>query len=388
MNNFVFHNPTKIIFGEDSVDKLAEEINQYGKNILLCYGQSSIKRIGLYDKVIDQLESIDANVYELSGIEPNPKLSSVHEGVEICKKHDIDMILAVGGGSTIDAAKGIAVGAKYSGDVWDFYKTDKTIEAALPLSTILTLPATGTEMNGNSVVTNWETNEKLDIYSPHVFPKFSILDPKVTYTIPKEHTANGIIDIIIHVCEQYFSPTENTPLQDSFSESIIKTVIENTYKVLEDPNNYDARANIMWSGTWANNHLIGMGKVQDWASHMIEHEVSAISDVTHGAGLAVIHPRWMKYVVENNVDKFKKFAVRIWDIDPSGHSDLEVAQKGIDKLAAFYKGMGAPVYLEELAVGEEDISVMAENATRHGEIGGLKKLNQKDVEDIFKMCLK
>lgn len=386
MDNFIFHNPTKIIFGENMVEKLGEEIKPYGKNILVCYGGGSIKRIGLYDNVIKQLEKIGAKIYELPGIEPNPKISSVHEGVKICKKNNIDMILAVGGGSAIDAAKGVAVGAKYDGDVWDFYKTDKEIEDALPLSTILTLPATGTEMNGNSVVSKWETKEKLDIYSPCVFPKFSILDPTVTYSVPKEHTVNGIIDIIIHVCEQYFSPTTNTPLQDRFSESIIKTVIKNAYKVLEDSNNYNARANIMWCGTWGNNHMIGMGKTHDWASHMIEHEVSAIYDVAHGAGLAVIHPNWMKYVVKDNVRKFKQFSIRVWDVDAEGKSDLEVAQKGIDKLAEFYKNLDAPISFEDLNVKRKDIPVMARQATRFGKIGGLKKLNEEDVKNILEMC--
>jgi alcohol dehydrogenase YqhD (iron-dependent ADH family) len=288
MLNFEYSNPTKIIFGKDSVEKIGNEITKYGNKILLVTGGGSVKKMGLYDKVINELKKIDAQIFEVKNIQPNPKLSSVYEGIEICKNNDIEFILAVGGGSVIDAAKGIAAGSKTDIDIWEYYLRKHQVTDALPLGAVLTLAATGTEMNGNSVVTNWDTNEKLHIGATCLNPKFSILDPVNTYSVPKKHTVNGCIDIIIHVFEQYFSKTLETPLQDRLCESIIKTTIENTYKVLENPNDYDARANIMWSGTMALNNIVGLGKEQDWATHAIEHELSAEYDISHGAGLAIL----------------------------------------------------------------------------------------------------
>lgn len=387
MLNFDFYNPTKIYFGKGSLGNLEKELENCGINILLVTGGSSIKHIGLYENVINTLKKASKNIYEVSGIKPNPRLSLVYEGIELCKKHNITFILAVGGGSVIDTAKAIAVGAKTDKDIWEFFLRKQVITDALPLGTVLTLSATGTEMNGNAVVTRWESNDKLAISSKLINPKFSILDPEYTYTVSREHTVNGSIDIMIHVFEQYFSKTPNTPLQDRISEGIIKTVIENTYVALKDPNNYDARANIMWCSTMALNGIIGSGKEQDWASHDIEHEVSAIYDIAHGTGLAIISPNWMKHVMKESVDKFKQYAVRVWDVNPTGKTNEEIALEGIHKTQGFFKEIGAPTTFREAGIDDKNIEVMAEKAVRFGPIGSYKKLYKADVEAILRLSL-
>lgn len=385
--NFEFSNPTKIIFGKGSLSGLRREITNFGTNILLVTGGSSIKRNGLYDSVMDILLKGSKKVYTLEGIQPNPRLSSVYEGIEICKKNNIDFILAVGGGSVIDAAKTIAVGAKTDIDVWEFFLQEHVINSALPLGTVLTLAATGTEMNGNAVVTRWETNDKLAISSPHIYPRFSILDPELTSTVPLEHTVNGCIDIMAHVFEQYFSRTPNTPLQDRLCESILKTVIENTYKVVKDLYSYDARSNILWCGTMALNGIIGVGMEQDWATHGIEHEISAIYDIAHGAGLAIAFPNWMKHVMKESAGKFSQYAQRVWDVKPEGKTEEEIALEGIQKTKEFFKEIGAPVTLGEAGIDDKNISLMAEKAVRFGPIGSYKKLQKEDVEAILRSAL-
>lgn len=387
MLNFQFHNPTKIIFGRDSLNQLGNEVIKYGQKVLVVTGGQSVKKIGLYDKVMNILKDLSCHIYELEGISPNPRLHSVHEGIKICKDNGIDFILAVGGGSVIDAAKAIAAGAKTDIDIWEYYIRKHSVTQALPLGTILTLAATGTEMNGNSVVTNWETKEKLPISSEHLFPVFSILDPEFTFSVPKDHTVNGCIDIMVHVFEQYFSKTQGTPLQDRFCESILKTVIENTPKVMADPMNYEARANIMWCGTMALNTLLEKGKSSDWASHNIEHEVSAFYDIAHGAGLSIITPNWMKYVLSEGTDIFKQYAQRVWDVDSEGKTDEQIALEGIAKTQAFFKEIGAPITLKEVGIDDSNIALMAERAVRFGAIGGYKKLYQEDVLNILRMGL-
>lgn len=387
MLNFQFHNPTKIIFGKDSLNQLGDEVIKYGQRVLVVTGGQSVKKIGLYDKVIKILKNLSCHIFELEGINPNPRLHSVHEGIKICKNNNVDFILAVGGGSVIDAAKAIAAGAKTDIDIWEYYIRKHTVTQALPLGTILTLAATGTEMNGNSVVTNWETKEKLPISSEHLFPVFSILDPELTFSVPKDHTVNGCIDIMVHVFEQYFSKTQDTPLQDRFCESILKTVIENTPKVMEDPMNYEARANIMWCGTMALNTLLEKGKSSDWASHNIEHEVSAFYDIAHGAGLSIITPNWMKYVLSEGTEIFKQYAQRVWDVDSEGKTDEQIALEGIARTQAFFKEIGAPITLREVGIDDSNIDLMAERAVRFGAIGGYKKLYKEDVLNILQMSL-
>lgn len=291
MNAFRFQNPTALIFGKGTVEQLGTEVAKYGKRVLFVYGGGSIKKTGLYDRVREQLAHIGAEVVELPGVEPNPRLTTVKKGIELCRQHGLDFILAVGGGSVIDASKAIAAGVPYEGDVWDFFMRKAAPQTALPLGTVLTLAATGSEMNGGSVVTNWEEKRKRSFGSIHTFPKFSILDPTLTFTVPRDHTVNGIVDMMSHVFEQYFSHTPDTPLQERFCESILKTVIEQAEVVLTNPENYEARANLMLCGTYAlNGGMISVGMQGDWATHAIEHEVSAVYDIPHGAGLAIIFP--------------------------------------------------------------------------------------------------
>jgi alcohol dehydrogenase YqhD (iron-dependent ADH family) len=387
MNPFRLYNPTQVVFGPETVKQLGALVKPYGTKILLVYGGGSIKKTGLYDAVLSELSSIGATVHELSGVEPNPRLSTVHKGVALCREENIDFILAVGGGSVIDAAKAVAVGVPYAGDMWDFCVRKAEIKEALPLGTILTLAATGSEMNGNSVISNWEEKQKRSFGSKLAYPKFSILDPTLTYTVPKDQTVNGIVDIMSHVFEQYFSPTTDTPLQERFAESILQTVIENGEPALANGGNYAARANLMLSGTMALNGTLAIGVVTDWATHGIEHEISAIYDIAHGAGLSIVFPNWMRYVYKERIDRFVQYAVRVWHIDPAGKSDEEIALAGIDATRAYFKRIGAPSTLSELKIGGEQLDRMAEEAVRFGPIGSFKKLEKSDVKQILEMCL-
>lgn len=387
MNAFQFHNPTRIVFGRGSVEQLDALAKPFGQTVLLVYGSGSIKRSGLYESVLAQLQSIGARVLELPGIEPNPRLATVKKGIEIARANRVDLILAVGGGSVIDAAKAIAVGVPYEGDVWDFCMRKAVIREALPLGTVLTLAATGSEMNGNSVITNWETQQKRSFGSAHAYPKFSILDPSLTFSVPHNQTVNGSVDIMSHVFEQYFSLTENTPLQERFCESILQTVIENVPIALAEPDHYDARANLMWAGTMALNGVISVGVAQDWASHAIEHEISAIYDIPHGAGLAIVFPNWMKYVHRQRLDRFVQFATRVWGIDPAGKSAEETALAGIDATRSFFTRIGAPASLADFQIGSDRLDRMADEAVRFGPIGSFRKLNREDVRAILEMCL-
>lgn len=387
MNAFEWYNPTKLVFGADKVGQLGELIEPYGKRILLVYGGGSIKKTGLYDDVMFQLREIGATVHELSGVEPNPRLSTVNRGIDICRTEDIEFILAVGGGSVLDASKAIAAGAVYNGDVWDFTIRKAVIQDALPLGTVLTLAATGSEMNGNAVITNWETKQKRGLGSKLVYPRFSILDPKLTYTVPRDQTVNGIVDIMSHVFEQYFTLTTDIPLQERLAESVLLTVIENGEKALEDGTDYDARANLLLAGTYALNGTLPNGVTTDWATHGIEHEVSAVYDIAHGAGLAILFPNWMKYVYKERISKFVQYAVRIWQIDPAGKSDDEIALAGIEATRAYFTRIGAPATLGEVGIGDEHLERMAEEATRFGPIGSFKLLSQDDVLSILKASL-
>ncbi|WP_139491213.1 iron-containing alcohol dehydrogenase [Brevibacillus dissolubilis] len=385
MNNFVFHNPTQLIFGKGQLSHLSAKVEQYGKNILLVYGGGSIKKFGLYDNVMNILGEQGCNVTELAGVEPNPHLSTVRKGIDLCRSEGIDWVLAVGGGSVIDAAKAVAVGAVYEGDVWDFYSRKARPTKALPLGTVLTLAATGSEMNSGSVVTNWETKEKHG--GPTTFPAFSILDPENTFSVPRDQTIYGIADMMSHVFEQYFSHTPEILLQSRWMESVLQTVIENAERAIENPHDYDARANLLFAGTMALNGFLPMGVVTDWASHSIEHAVSAIYDIPHGGGLAIIFPQWMRYVYKENVGRFVQFATRVWNVDPTGKTDEEVALEGIAQVEAFFKKIGAPTRLADYKIGDENLDVMAEKATPFGPIGNFKKLEAADVKEILRMSL-
>lgn len=385
MNNFVYHNPTELIFGRGQLAVLEAKAKQLGSTVLLVYGGGSIKRSGLYDKVVSLLEAASCRVIELPGVEPNPRLSTVKKGIEQCRQEGVDWILAVGGGSVIDAAKAVAVGVPYAGDVWDFYTRKAVPNGALPLGTVLTLAATGSEMNRGSVITNWETQEKFG--GTGTFPTFSILDPEHTFSVPRDQTIYGICDIMSHVFEQYFSHTPEIPLQTRFAESILKTVIENAERVLANPEDYDARANILYCGTMALNGTLPVGVDTDWATHSIEHAVSAVYDIPHGGGLAIIFPKWMRYVYRENMARFARFAVEVWNVDPAGMTEEEVALAGIEATEAFFARIGAPTRLADYKIGEDQLDVMAKKATPYGPIGRFKPLSSADVAEILRMSL-
>jgi alcohol dehydrogenase YqhD (iron-dependent ADH family) len=387
VENFTYHNPTKLIFGKDQLEQLKTEVPKYGKNVLLVYGGGSIKRNGLYDKVLAQLEEIGANVFELAGVEPNPRLSTVKRGVNLSKSENIDFLLAVGGGSVIDCTKAIAAGAKYDGDAWDIVTKKHMPTEALPFGTVLTLAATGSEMNAGSVITNWETQEKYGWGSPLTFPKFSILDPVNTFTVPKDQSVYGMVDMMSHVFEQYFHHTKNTPLQDRFCEATLKTVIETAPKLMNDLENYELRETILYSGTIALNGSLQMGYRGDWATHNIEHAVSAVYDIPHAGGLAILFPNWMRHTLDENVDRFKQVAVRVFNVDPEGKSDRDIAFEGIDKLSEFWSSLGAPSRLADYGITNEKIDLIADKAMSNGEFGNFKKLNKEDVLAILKASL-
>ncbi|MFO3789392.1 iron-containing alcohol dehydrogenase [Bacillus mojavensis] len=390
MENFTYYNPTKLIFGKGQLEQLRKELKQYGKNVLLVYGGGSIKRNGLYDQVTDILKEEGAAVHELSGVEPNPRLATVEKGIELCRQHDIDFLLAVGGGSVIDCTKAIAAGVKYDGDAWDIFSKKVTAEDALPFGTVLTLAATGSEMNPDSVITNWETNEKFVWGSNITHPRFSILDPENTFTVPENQTVYGMVDMMSHVFEQYFHNVENTPLQDRMCFAVLQTVIETAPKLLEDLENYKHRETILYAGTIALNGTLQMGYFGDWASHTMEHAVSAVYDIPHAGGLAILFPNWMRYTLDTNVGRFKNLMLNMFDIDTEGKTDKEIALEGIDKLSAFWTSLGAPSRLSDYEIGEEKLELIADIAAKemeHGGFGNFQKLNKDDVLAILRASL-
>ncbi|KPB04786.1 iron-containing alcohol dehydrogenase [Bacillus sp. CHD6a] len=386
MDNFTFYNPTKLIFGKGQLETLPQEMEPYGKNVLLVYGGGSIKRSGLYDNVINTLHKAGATITELAGVEPNPRLSTVRKGIELCKENQIDFLLAVGGGSVIDCTKAIAAGAKYEGDVWDIVLRKHIATEALPFGTVLTLAATGSEMNAGSVITNWETNEKYGWGSPVTFPMFSILDPVNTFTVPKDHTVYGIVDMMSHVLEQYFHQTTNTPLQDRMCEAVLTTVMETAPKLLDDLESYEHRETILYNGTIALNGMLQMGYRGDWATHGIEHAVSAIYDIPHAGGLAILFPNWMEHVMDANIGRFKQLAVRVFGVQDNG-SDREIALEGIRRLREFWSSLGAPTRLADYDIDAKNIDKMAEHVMSRGAVGNFKSLSHEDVTSILKASL-
>lgn len=390
MENFIYYNPTKLMFGKGQLEGLKNELARYGKRVLLVYGGGSIKKNGLYDHVISALNEAEAEVYELSGVEPNPRLTTVKKGIEICQAEKIDFLLAVGGGSVIDCTKAIAAGAAYDGDVWDIISKKTTAQKALPFGTVLTLAATGSEMNPDSVITNWETNEKYVWGSSVTHPAFSILDPEHTYSVPENQTVYGMVDMMSHVFEQYFHHVKNTPLQDRMCFAVLQTVIETAPKLLEDLQNYEHRETILYAGTIALNGTLQMGYFGDWASHTIEHAVSAVYDIPHAGGLAIIFPNWMRHTLDHNVERFKNLMLNMFDIETEGKTDHDIALEGIDKLSAFWTSLGAPNRLADYDIGEDQLDKIADIAAKEMEYGGFgnfMKLNRDDILSILKASL-
>lgn len=365
MNSFEFCNPTHIIFGENAINKLATSISKFGPNVLLAYGGGSIKKNGIYNDVIEQLEKAEKTIFELSGIMSNPRTSKVDEGIAICKKHNIDFILAVGGGSTIDCCKAIAAATLLPEDVnyWDFlFVKRQPSPKAIPLGTVLTMAATGSEMNCGAVISNWDIQKKLSMRSPNVFPQFSILDPTYTYTLPKQQMVYGIVDMISHLLESYFSTPDTPNVTDDLIESLLKTIIKNAEIALINQENYIARSNLMWSATLALNGLTTLGKKMDWMTHQIEHALSAYYDIPHGAGLAICHPMLLKYIYKNHLPRFVQFAKNVWNISKENKTDDEIALEGIVALRQFFHKIGAPITLAEVEIPEDKLEEIANSA--------------------------
>lgn len=386
MNNFWLSLKTDIFFGKGQISVLGKNLARAGaKKVLLAYGHGSIKRNGVYDDIINELNNAQIKFCELSGIDPNPRISTVRKGAQICREENVDFIIAAGAGSVIDCCKAIAAARYYNGDPWDFFLRKATIKKAIPICTVLTLAATGSEMNAGTVISNEETSEKLATGSMKLKPKFSILDQECTFSVPKNQTAAGIADITSHIFEQYFSyPSFSTV--DRMSEAILKTIIHYGPIAVAEPENYKARANIMWAGTIGLNGLLGTGKDGDWATHLIEHELSAKYDITHGVGLAILTPHWMKHVLdETNEHIFAEYGRNVWNINEE--NNRQVAMKAIEKTSQFFKEIGIPSNLSELGIDASRFNEMAESALKYSKIGRFKQLTKEDIVKIYSESL-
>ncbi len=389
MNDFIYDIPVKVYFGKNQLHHLGEELGKFGKRVLLTYGGGSIKRIGLYDAVMAELRRGGFEVFELSGIEPNPRIESVRRGAQICKEEKIDVLLAVGGGSTIDATKFMAAGACVEHDAWDFLgERQAPIEKALPVVTILTLSATGSEMDSGGVISNPETRDKIGRLARPMLPRVSFLDPTVTYTVSPYQTACGAADMLSHILEVYFNREPDLYMLDCFMEGMMKTIVKYAPIAMREPENYEARANLMWTSSWAINGFVNGGKRQAWSCHPMEHELSAVYDITHGLGLAILTPRWMEYCLdETTVSKYVQFASNVFGIDPSG-DPMAAAKEGIRRLSEFlFDTLQLKRTFTEAGIKAEDFPVMARKACGGGILPGFKPLAQKDIEKIFEMCL-
>lgn len=388
MENFTFQNPTKIIFGKGREAEAGKEASVYGRRILLHYGGDSIKKSGLYDRVVSSLKASGMEIFELPGVKPNPRLSLVYEGIKLCHENNIDIIMAVGGGSTIDSSKAIAMGALYDGDVWDFFTGKAFPQKAMPICTILTIPAAGSEASTGCVITKEEGGYKRAVNSELIYPRFSILNPELAFTLPKYQIACGVSDIMAHLMERYFTNIRNVELTDRLIEADLKTIIHNSVEVLKNPENYEAWSEIMWGGTIAHNNLLNTGRIGDWGSHDIEHELSGIYDVAHGAGLSVVFPAWMKYVYKHDVERFVQFAQRVWNVDDSVYEPEMIALTGIARYEKFVKSLGLPTRLEELNIPNDRLMEMADKCTDSDRItvGNFIKLKKQDVYNILEIA--
>lgn len=383
MQNFDYMTPTRLIFGRDAIAKLPEVMTQFGKKILLTYGGGSIKKIGLYQKVLEMLKGYD--IVELPGIQPNPKYDpSVLDGVRLCKEHNVDVILSVGGGSVLDCSKAIAAGAKYDGDPWDLISYKVKAKAALPIVDIITLAATGSEYDCGGVISRTETNDKIGYIDPLLFPVVSILDPVYTFTVSKKQTAAGIADAMNHTIEQYFVE-DSTLLNDGFCESMLRSLMINGRKCLENPEDYTARAEMMLACTYGCNGILALGNsYSGWPCHGIEHALSAYYDITHGEGLAIITPRWMRHILnERTIDRFVKYGINVFGIDPTLPKQ-EIAKKAIDATYEFFQSINIPMHLREVGIDDSRIDEMAHHiATNEGLDKAYAPLTEQDIKEIL-----
>ncbi len=388
MDNFTFYSPTYFVFGKGKENETGHYVRRFGgSKVLIHYGGGSVVRSGLLDRVKASLDKEGVSYIELGGVKPNPRSGLVYQGIELCKKEGVDFVLAVGGGSTIDSSKAIAMGAVYDGDFWDFYAGRAAAERALPVASVLTIAAAGSEGSDGSVITNEDGMYKRPYGSEVIRPVFAVMNPELTMTLPPYQTASGCTDIMAHVFERYFTNTRNVEITDRFCEAVLKTIIKELPKVLEDPNDYEARANIMWASTMAHNDICGVGREQDWASHNLEHELSALYDCAHGAGLAVMFPAWMTYVMPHDVNRFAQFAVRVWGCEMDFEHPEETAREGIARTKAFFHSIGMPTSFSELGAKEEDIPKLLDTLQIDGRTEGFfVKLGRKECEEVYRLA--
>ncbi len=391
MLDFSFCIPTDNLFGKATESKTGEMLKKHGaKRVLLHYGGGSVKKSGLYDRVVASLKADGIDFVELPGVQPNPRLKLVREGIALCRKEKVDFLLAVGGGSVIDSTKAIAVGFYHDGDVWDFYEGKARPERALPIGVVLTIPAAGSEGSDSSVITKEEGNWKRSLGCQLTRPTFAIYNPELTYTLPPYQTACGAADIMAHAMERYFTNTPEVGFNDALIEALLKTIVKQVPVALDNPEDYDARAEVMWASTIAHNNLLGIGRQPDWASHQIEHELSGIYDVAHGAGLAVVIPAWMSYVYRHDIMRFCRFAVEVFGVSMDYFHPERTARAGIAALKTFFRSIGLPVTLGELGIGDDRLSEMAAKTKRNnpaaGKVGFFVPLDTEDIEKIFELA--
>ena len=390
MLNFDFYAPTRIVFGKDREKEIGELLKPYAKKVLLHYGGGSIQRSGLYDAVTASLETSGIEFITLGGVMPNPRLSKVREGIDLCKRENIDLVLAVGGGSVIDSAKAIAMGVYYDGDIWDAYEGRASIEQAMPVAVILTIPAAGSESSEGSVISHEEKGLKRAFNNRHLRPLLAIMNPELFFTLPPEQLGYGVADMMSHVFERYFTNTTHTDLTDGLCEATLKTLMKNALLAKENMTDYNAWSELGFGGAIAHNGLLGMGRAQDWACHQMEHELSALYDVPHGAGLAVVTPGWMQYVYKENINMFVQFAVNVMGVEGSYRDPEAIALEGIARLQEFFAKMGLPQTMRDLGIGEDRLEEMAKRATKiafgtEAPLGGFKKLYWQDVLEIYRL---
>ena len=387
MLNFEYCNKTKIIFGKGTENQVGKETAQLAKRVLLHHSGGSTVRSGLIDRVKDSLKEAEVDWVELTGVLPNPRLSLVKEGVEIAKREKLEMILAVGGGSAIDSAKAIAAGAVNDGDIWDFFERKRSPEKSLPIGTILTIPAAGSESSTSCVITNEEGPWKRGFHSLYNRPVFSILNPELTYTLPPYQTACGITDMMAHIMERYFTKEPNVELTDELCEGTLRTIIRNARKIFNGgENDYAARAEIMWAGAIAHNGLLDTGRIGDWASHALDHELSALFDLAHGAGLAIMFPAWMRYNIKEDTHRLARFAVKVWGVDGAYYDYEQAALEGVFRMENFFRSIGMPVRLADANIDPSRIPEMAKRAVHFGPVGNYRKIHEKDAEAIYRLA--
>lgn len=388
LGNFTYSNPTRLYFGEDALNGLEVELPKLGEHVLLVYGGGSIKRNGIYDSIVHLLQKHGKHIIEDAGVMPNPTVEKLYEGCELARNHHVDFILAVGGGSVCDYAKAVSVSAKCKEDPWDKYylRMEEVDNEIIPVGCVLTMVGTGSEMNGGSVITNHESKLKIGhVFKEHVFPKFSILNPTFTYTLPKYQMVAGCFDIMSHILEQYFSGDDNNT-SDYIMEGLLRSLIHSSKIAVQDPQNYEARSNIMWIATWALNTLVAKGKTTDWEVHMIGQSIGAYTDATHGMTLSAISIPYYRYIMSYGLEKFKRYAMHVWDVNPTGKTDVEIGEEGLLQMETYMKEIGLVMNIKDLGVREEMIEGIAKGSFVME--GGYKILTKDEIEHILRNSMK